>query len=394
MATQTSLHCRITLGVHSPGALHDLVISMISTNLRFEQLGDLDDLNQSVLRKEAAVALIPDGHLDRPGQLNNLGSSLARRFEQLGDLDDLNQSVLRVEAAVSLTPDGHPSKPSLLNNLGNSLARRFGRFGDSQKLLLHYTSAACSAIGSADTQFYAATMWAKHAHVHQPSSLLRAYTTAIELLPELASLGLSITDRHHRVSEAGQVVRDAASAAIAVHDYQKAVEWLDQGRSVIWRQLLNLRSQVDELRKSYPDIATKFVDLSTSLETAGTRNTTVADAIEPLSLQVIAQQSHALLFKGIISFSRSDNCQDLRGLADEVIHVPLSDFTIHEAQALAKSLASIVGTPGRNDRLHGSIEGDMAPDDIFSHILSEIWFKIVRPVLNVLAIPTLNLESL
>ncbi|KAF8135326.1 CHAT domain-containing protein [Mycena galopus ATCC 62051] len=76
----------------------------------------------------------------------------------------------------------------------------------------------------------------------------------------------------------------------------------------------------------------------------------------------------------------------LPSLADKVIHIPLRDFTIHEAQTLAKSLASIVGTSGRSDRLHGSREGEMAPEDTFSHILSELWFKIVRPILNALAI--------
>ncbi|KAF8174788.1 CHAT domain-containing protein [Mycena galopus ATCC 62051] len=78
----------------------------------------------------------------------------------------------------------------------------------------------------------------------------------------------------------------------------------------------------------------------------------------------------------------------LPGLADEILHVPLRDFTIREAQTLAKTLAPIVGTTGRNDRLHGSCEGEMAPEDTFSQILSELWFKIVCPVLNALAITT------
>jgi hypothetical protein len=218
-------------------------------------------------------------------------------------------------------------------------------------------------------------------------------------------------------------VRDAASTAIAVHDYQKAVEWLDQGRSVIWGQLLNLRTPVDELRNSHSDLATRLVSLSTSLETAGTQSHAAADDTKPLSLQSSAKQSHAhalernhvlqqirelpgferfLLPKPISELSLAakmgpvaivnvseygcDALILLLGLADEVIHVPLSDFTIHEAQALAKSLASIVGTTGRNDRLHGSREGEMAPEDTFSHILSELWFKIVHPVLNALAI--------
>ncbi|KAJ7852570.1 TPR-like protein [Mycena leptocephala] len=406
-----------------PGRLNNLGNSLFR---RFEQLSDLSDLNKSIMMKENAVQLTPDGHPDKPAMLNNLGNSLLGRFEQLGDLSDLNKSIMMKEDAVQLTPDGHPDKPGRLNNLGNSLFHRFEQLHDpqdSQQLLHHYTSAACSTTGPARIRFNAAKKWAKHAHIHQPSSIIHAYTTAIELLPELAWLGLSIADRHHHLSQAGQVVRDAASGAIAVHDYQKAVEWLDQGRSVIWGQLLNLRTPVDELRKRHPGLADELVSLSTLLETAGTRSNAAADGIKPQSLESIAQRSHThalrrngvlqqirelpgferfLLSKPISQLSLAakmgpvaivniseygcDALILLPGLGDEVIHVPLCDFTIHEAQTLANALASIVGTIGHSERLNGPREGDMNPDDIISHILSELWLKIVRPVLNALAI--------
>ncbi|KAJ7243505.1 hypothetical protein C8J57DRAFT_1477153 [Mycena rebaudengoi] len=275
------------------------------------RLGGLDDLNQSVLRLEGVVNLTPEGHLDKPAWLNNLGDSLLGHFERLGDLNQ--SSVLKYEAAVTLTPDGHPDKPSQLSNLGNSLRQCFEKLHsprDSQQLLQHFTSAACSSTGPASIKFYAATQWAKHAHFHDPSSIIYAYTTAIELLPELAWLGLSITDRHHLLSQAGQVVRDAASAVITVHDYEKAVVWLDQGRSVIWGQLLNLRTPVDELRKSHPHLADQLVSLSTVLETAGTRSNAVTDAIKPKSLDSIAEQSHTFALK------RHHVLQQIRELPD------------------------------------------------------------------------------
>ncbi|KAJ7872248.1 CHAT domain-containing protein [Mycena leptocephala] len=405
-----------------PSRLNNLGNSLLG---RFERLGDLNDINKSVLMFEDAVHLTPDGHPYKPGWLNNLGHSLFCRFEQLGDLSDINKSVLMFEDAVQLTPDGHPDKPGWLNSLGNSLSRRFEQLGDpqdSQQLLLHYTSAACSTTGPANIRFEAARRWAKNAHIHQPSSVLHAYTIAIELLPELAWLGLSIADQHYCLSQAGQVVRDAASAAIAVHDHQKAVEWLDHGRSVIWGQLLNLRTPVDELRSSHPDLADQLLSLSASLETAGTRSNAIAK-LQPLRL--IAQQSHAPAFErncvlqqirelpGFERFLLSKPISELSlaakmgpvamvniseygcdalillpDLEDEVIHVPLSDFAINEAQALAKLLASVVGTTRCSDKLDGSREGEMAPDDIFSHILSELWLKIVHPVLNALAITT------
>ncbi|KAJ7193034.1 CHAT domain-containing protein [Mycena pura] len=356
---------------------------------RFERLGDLRDINKSVLMFDDAVMLTPDGHPAKPSRLNNLGNSLLGRFEQLGDVSDINKSVLMKEDAVKLTPDGHPDKPSRLSNLGNLLLGRFEHLHDpkdARQLILHYTSAACSITGPASIRFNAAKQWAKHAHIHQPSSLLHAYTIAIELLPELAWLGLSITDRHHHLSEAGEVVRDAASAAIALHDYQKAVEWLDQGRSIIWGQLLNLRTPVDDLSKSHPALADQLVSLSTSLDTAGTRSDVVADGIEPQSLQSIANQAHDLALKrdhvlqqirvlpgferfllpkpiselsmaakkgpvAILNTSAygCDALILLPGLVDDVICVPLSDLTIQEAQAMARLLASIVGTSGRNE---------------------------------------------
>jgi hypothetical protein len=101
-----------------PSRLNNLGNSLF---YRFERLGDLSDINKSVLMKEDAVQLTPDGHPDKPSRLNNLGNSLAHRFERLGDLSDINKSVLMFEDAVQLTPDGHPDKPSRLNNLGNSL---------------------------------------------------------------------------------------------------------------------------------------------------------------------------------------------------------------------------------------------------------------------------------
>ncbi|KAJ7233553.1 CHAT domain-containing protein [Mycena rebaudengoi] len=437
-----------------PARLNNLGSSLLG---RFERLSDLSDLNKSIMMKEDAVRLTPDGHPDKPAMLNNLGSSLLGHFERLGDLSDLNKSIMMKEDAVRLTPDGHPDKPGWLNNLGTSLLGRFERLGDlsnlNKSIMMfedavqltpdgHPDKPGClnnlgsSVISVTSTNGhpdkpgwlnnFGLSLSGRFEQLHDPhSSILHAYTTAIKLIPEMAWLGLSITDRHHLLSQAGQVVRDAASAAIAVHDYEKAVEWLDQGRSVIWGQLLNLRTPVDELRKSHPDLADTLLSLSASLETAGTRSNAVTDGIEPQSLDSIVRQYHDLalernevlqqirelpgferflLSKPIAELSHAAKigpvamlnisaygCDALilmPGLGDEVIHISLSDFTIHEAQAFAKVLVSIVGTPGRSDRLFGFQEGHMAPDDIFCYILSVLWLKILHPILKALAITT------
>ncbi|KAJ7851911.1 hypothetical protein B0H14DRAFT_3659681 [Mycena olivaceomarginata] len=270
---------------------------------------------------EAAVALTPDGHPEKPSWLNNLANSLLDRFEWLGDLTDIdnalysepllrrferfddltdiNHAVSKLEGAVGLVPEGDPHKPVTLVNLGTSLLCRFERFHDHhdfETMLDQFTQAASSPTGRGKIRFNAAKLWGKYAQRYRHSSLMHAYTTAVNLLPELAWPGLSIRDQHYRIQEAGQVVRNAAAAAIADHQYSTAVEWLEQGRSVTWAQILGLRTPVDELRKDHPELADELISISTQLERGAVRSraTEPATGGPSESLKSIAHRSHIL----------------------------------------------------------------------------------------------------
>ncbi|KAJ7474977.1 TPR-like protein [Mycena latifolia] len=405
-----------------------LCLSNLGNSLltRFKHHGDLTDLNESVSTSKAAVSLTPEGHPTKPSHLYNLGNSLLTRFKHLGDLTDLNESVSTFKAAVSLTPEGHPDMPSCLHNLGNCLHQRFNRLKDPhdcEEMLLQYSRAASYPTGSAQIRFQASAKWAHYAHTHQPSSVLHAYTTTIDLVPQVAWLGLSISDRHHQLLMAGQIVRDAASAAINAQEYSKAVEWLEQGRSVIWGQFLTMRTPVDDLHMVHPKLAAELVSISNLLETSGTRSGIETAGFGPSqSLQATAHQYHDnavqrdkllqqirglagfeqfLLPKPIAALSpaakigpvvllntssyQSDALILIPGVGDEVMHVPLPEFTLAEAQDLTKALGSLVSGAARGDRLHACREDELPPDGEFSRILSALWMKIVKPVLDGLA---------
>ncbi|KAK7000586.1 CHAT domain-containing protein [Favolaschia claudopus] len=413
-----------------PSWLNNLGVALSD---RFEQCGDLADLNCSIAYHQAAVDLTPDGHIDKSSQLNNLGVTLRAHFEQCGDLADLDRSIAYHQAAVHLTADDHPAKALQLNNLGRAFFSRYNLLNsaeDCQNLLHSYTLAACSPSGPASVRFQAARIWAEVAHKQHLSSVLKAYATAISLLPELAWLALSIADRHQRLLHAGTVVRDAAAAAIAAGDFQKAVVWLEQGRSIIWGQYLGLRTPVDVLNQSHPKLAKLLISLSKMLETAGTKTgliigssagsqaaTAVQKNFHAIVLQrrklldqirqqpgfeqfllprPIAQLSHAAQSGPVVILNMSQyDCNGLILLPElegEVIHLRLDNFTLQESQVLVKCLASIVGTMGRAERLLGSPEGNLTPSELFSYILSRLWIKIVQPILGVMAInsPTHN----
>ncbi|KAJ7681891.1 TPR-like protein [Mycena polygramma] len=411
--------------------LNSLAALLIS---RFGRVKDPTDVDLAISKAEAAIKLTPDHHSDMPTLLSSLGTSLISRFEKSGNITDLHDAVNKTGRAVQLTPDGHPDLPMHLMNHGASLERRFRRLLDSrdyEEMLDVFTRAACFPTGATYRRFEAARAWARAAEMFQHPSCLEAYGRAIELLPELAWLGLSISDRHHHIRQAGQVVRDAASAAITSNQLSTAVEWLDQGRSVIWGQILNLRTPVDDLRKFHPDLADDFVSCSSQLETAGIKSHILVGPddtkVRPhRPLQSVAQDSHALadkrdrLLKQIrklpkferfllpkqisnlslaaamgpivmlnITKHRCDALILITDLEDDVIHVPLPDFTLQDAQQMGKSLTSLVSGAARSERLKGHRQGDMPPNEQFSRMLSVLWMKIVKPVLDGLACPAL-----
>jgi hypothetical protein len=428
---------------NKPSRLTNLGNSLWS---RFEQLGDLKDINTSVVVKENAVHLIPDGHPDKPCLLNNFGNSLFRRFQQLGDVNDINKSVVVTEDAVQLTPDGHPDKPSFLTNLGNSLSSRFERLGNQQDQIYSlgcYSSAGLAVAGLPSTKFKASSSWAHVAEQLEDSSRFDAYFTALALLPQLAWLGSSVEDRHFHIQEAGALVRHAAIAAIEDDELTTAVEWLDQGHSVIWGQLLHLRQPIHDLKSSYPELGDKLLSLSSKLDGANISQQslfgTSSVSTESVDYHFIAHErdllldrvrqlagfEHFLLPKPLSELTRAAqvgpvvmlNVTERRcdalvlicGLDNDVLHIPLPDISLARVTALHEILQQLVKgdrIPTIDMLLNSSKRVDdimerMATkpvsqksgisyqerlEQVFRSVLSVIWDSVVKPIVQGLAL--------
>jgi hypothetical protein len=97
------------------------------------------------------------------------------------------------------------------------------------------------------------------------NSLLEAYTLALKLLPQIAWLGLSMTDCHHHLLNSSNIIWNAVAAAIDAKQPNKAIEWLAQGQSIIWGQVLQLWTPLDHLRKAHPKLAERLDYLSSYL---------------------------------------------------------------------------------------------------------------------------------
>ena len=463
---------------NKPASLNNLALSLVA---RFELVGDMSDLEQAISTHKDAVELIPEGHPSKADCLNNLGLCFLTRLGRLGKLSDLEQAISAHRDAKELTPDGHPGKPACLSNLatGNSLLVRFKCHGESHDLeqaisryrdalelipdghpsksvclngfayclqtrfekfnepddleqaILQYSHAARASTGPTTTRFRASLQWISCARSIGHHSLLRAYSVAIDLLPQLAWIGLSLTHRYRELMKGTDVVREAAAAAALDSGRpETAVEWLEQGRSIVWGELFQLRSSYEELAPAHPDLAHQLQQLSAALEHASaTRDKSLSSLSEGApgaarhsaeSLEQEAGKHRALAIArdkllqairalpGFERFLRHKEFSQLRALAhsgplvilnaaesrcdalivlanvEGVIHVPLSSFTLKRSGVLHNNLQSLLGEARVIP--HDDRDGQRASrrDVSWESVLSSLWKGVVKPVLDAL----------
>ena len=249
--------------------------------------------------------------------------------------------------------------------------------------------------------------------------MLQAYACAVSLIPQAAWMGSTIEDRHKALESIGELASKAAAAAVQCSQPDLALEWLEQGRSVVWGQTLQLRSPIDILRERDPTLAKRLTEISRALES----NSETADWSEESGRQLrgFSLEWEAILtevrkldgfedFLGpkkvaqllpaasvcpvVVLNAHEDGCDALVLMADagEVIHIPLS-FTSKRALQLVDSLAnarygrSLARHPLSNDR-HLQINRKVkeSPDQRIRGLLAELWNSLVKPVLEALAL--------
>jgi tetratricopeptide (TPR) repeat protein len=436
-----------------------------SLQMRFRWVHNIEDIDSSIIQQQAAVNLTPNGHPDKPMYLNNLGNSFSIRFERLGNLDDISSGIIQQQAAVDLTPDDHPDKPMYLNNLGTSLRIRFQQLGnegdidgainrnqaavdliseghfnkatysfnlgksyhlrflsshhprDAKEALFQFSTSARASVGSPNIRFEAVRLWIDIASLIGHDSLLNAYECALDLIPLIAWLGLSIERRHHYLVDIGELVRDAAAAAISLEQYDKALEWLEQGRSIVWNQMLQLRTPVEELHAVDPDLAARLLHVSglldSQIEQEGVRWSSEENAqhyrtltkewesiIEKIrslpdfqyflkprnisSLMDAAQNGPVVVLN--ITEKRCDALALVAGM-EEVIHIPLPNITSNRVMEFRDELKNVLYSSGlrmRGDRAAQKWADEGEASDC-KDILSGLWNGLVKPVLDYLA---------
>ncbi|KAK0452949.1 uncharacterized protein EV420DRAFT_1630338 [Desarmillaria tabescens] len=376
-----------------PGILSNVGVCLFQ---RFILHGALKDVTEAISLMQSAVSDAPDGHVYKPTMLNNLGIYFRHRFAKTKDANDLDEAVSAGRRAVAYIADGHSEKPSWINSLIASLRERY-------KVHEHFDDLEESISCGKKALLDAAIQWAELCRGIDVLSALEAYQLVIELLPRVAWTGKSIAARHRELTHFGHAVNGAAA-------------W---GGAIVWGQLHNLRSPVDFLSDARPDLAERLSEVAVALEKASNRGVN-AEHFKELSMEEIAKKHRHLAnewdslvetvraLPGFEDFLQPKKLATLKNVAklgpvilintyharcdalilipglEDVVHIPLKDFSYGKAEILHKRFNKSLSALGVRTRASRPVYGT-SDKDVFVIVLKELWSCIVKPVLDGLA---------
>ncbi|KAG8725189.1 hypothetical protein FRC09_006425 [Ceratobasidium sp. 395] len=393
---------------------------------RYMRLGNTVDLDLAIEHMSLAVKLTPDDHSDKPRQLCDLAISLVIRFEGSHNRADIDLAVQYHLRAVELTPDDHEDKPRQLWTLGlayEALARSVCA-GCRLKVLVFivpcFSKAASLPIIHPEIQIKCAWTWAGYS-LELDQSPLEAYKTAFALLPHFVWLGQTLQARCDSIPSIGNLVSEAVAWAVSVGSYDLALEWLEQGRSVVWSQQLQTRKPFDDLAAVNPKLADRMRDIASQLEAAEPQSKATclpADSLFDLDLQgqrhgaalqweqllrevrqlsgfedyMLPRKAHILKKAAtsgpvVVVNTHETRCDALIIVPnrDGVTHVPLVRIEQETLCRLRADMVSLIGHRGDEDKPRGfkrDKPSESAQDKLYP--LKVLWSDVVEPILDAL----------
>ena len=246
------------------------MLSALGTSLRerHERTGDSEDLDEAIETGRQAVDMAA---ASQHYHLANLGLSLRARFECAGAIADLDAAIDIERRAVAAFPADHPALADALSNLGVSLLARFASSGDPGDLngaIDCWQRAASVPTAKPHVRLLTAIRWGRAAaRAGRMHDATEAYAAAIAQLEVVAWHGMDRITQQKQLARFHTVAADAATCAILVGRPDTAVEFLEQGRSVLWNQALNLRSDLAYIAERSPHLAERLNGIRQFLDT-------------------------------------------------------------------------------------------------------------------------------
>ncbi|VDC04649.1 unnamed protein product [Peniophora sp. CBMAI 1063] len=253
-----------------------LVLSLLGSAYAQRSLAyqSFPDLNAAIMAHQAAVQGTPRGDRDVYVCMANLAQTLFSRYTLVHDPADLDEAIRFRKDVIASLPDTHFHKSQMLTELALELRERSSVKSSLRDEAIAAARLAAENVHSpASVRFTAARFWAFLAYSHLgPEGSMPAWKVGMSLISRVVWLGDAIQRRYVELPMVTAFVNTAVAAAISEGYYALAAEWFEEGRCVVWAQIHQLRSPLDDLRSSGETghkLADELEQVSQELDRAG-----------------------------------------------------------------------------------------------------------------------------
>ncbi|KAJ2915812.1 hypothetical protein MD484_g4618, partial [Candolleomyces efflorescens] len=245
---------------------------------QFQESNQLQDIKEAIISFRKALELCAPDRLVYPTLFATIGQAHRLQWTVTREESDLEEAILYGEKALQLATneDNRAQYTSALGKVYAVLCLSSSTSRDSHlnRAISLFSSASLTTAQPPIFRLRDAAMWAKlELHRYRPTattdSLLEAFATVVNLITVVAGIDYTVKRRYDFLSKRSPLILTAATVAILLGRCDKALEWLEQGRGLVWSQLHGLRTPLEALRSYNPQLAEAYEGVSRRLESAG-----------------------------------------------------------------------------------------------------------------------------
>lgn len=257
-------------------------LSMMHDNLggyfrrKFTDTSDLGDIQRAIDVQRKALILSSQTHPEYPAILASLGHSFLFRFKASQDIADLNEAIRLMEDSLSMVSTEYSSTATYQLYLARAYCELYSvthAEADMDHAMSMFSLAANSPATSPRIRIDIAQEWAGQAALQRdPIQTLQSVQTYMDLVAVVTGMEWTMERRYEQLSRSdipSFIIQAAGLFGLkCLERPEKALEWLEQGRALVWQALSSLRAPLDELRLVEPGLADRIQDVSKRLEQA------------------------------------------------------------------------------------------------------------------------------
>lgn len=374
-----------------------------------ELTGDRDILDDCVRLLTDGLSTVPEDSAAYRALGATLGSALLIRFREAGNDTDLDRAISLLRNQLPDLADNTWEQSAAWSELGHALREHYlstGADSSYQEALGFLRASASSVDGVLVTRLFdawtAGQLAATAGRWDEAADIL---AEEVALAPQLAWRGMSRADQQENLAaqlswreqirrpdvgpgtlSGSAVVNEATAAAVRAGRDTRAVELLDEGRTVLLHQALDSRGGVAGVRAGLPELAARLDEIQRQLDTTG----------DPRRRHDLAREWDRLVDEvrsrpGFDRFLRGPTFAALRPATGQTVVLVNPADIGSDAFLVTASGVRVVALPALRtadirDRVAGFHRalGDRAAAEVVNDTLDWLWRTTAEPILAAL----------